>query len=219
MNFDYNHIEIPEEVRKWINRLPGYDGINIRENTFTNQERWLLGRTDAQIFNYAKSDPFSTCPLYPRAAATTCKLDCAKQCGSHECWEVFNEWASTPICKPELSAQLGSPMVFICSPFAGTIEANVTKALKYCRFAVGKGKFPITPHCYFPRFMDDGDPAERELAISFGIKWLYGCRELWIFGEHISEGMKKEILAAKWKGIKIRRFDENMEEMRYETTS
>jgi hypothetical protein len=97
MSFDYNRIEIPEEVREWINRLPGYDGINVRENTFTNQERWLLGRTDAQIWGYAKSHPFSTCPLFVRARATECKLDCDKQCGSHECWEVFKKWAVTPI--------------------------------------------------------------------------------------------------------------------------
>jgi hypothetical protein len=105
------------------------------------------------------------------------------------------------------------PMVFICSPFAGDIEANTAKALEYCRFAIGKGKFPIAPHCYFPRFMDDGKAAERELAMSFGLRLLYQCRELWIFGGHISEGMKREILAAKWKGIRIRRFNESMEEM------
>jgi len=105
------------------------------------------------------------------------------------------------------------PMVFICSPFAGDVETNAERALRYCRFAVQKGKFPVAPHCYFPRFMDDGDPAERELAISFGIRLLYECRELWIFGSHISEGMKREILAAKWKNIRIRRFSENLEEM------
>ncbi|GHV36376.1 hypothetical protein FACS18949_15730 [Clostridia bacterium] len=52
---DYNYIEIPAELRRWINRQPGYDGINIRENTFTNQERWLLGRTDAPKSDCAKS--------------------------------------------------------------------------------------------------------------------------------------------------------------------
>jgi hypothetical protein len=109
------------------------------------------------------------------------------------------------------------PMVFICSPFAGNTNANMAKALKYCRFALNKGKFPIAPHCYFPHFMDDSKPAERELAISFGLKLLCQCRELWIFGAHISEGMKKEILAAKWNGIRIRQFNENMEEVHHGT--
>jgi len=103
--------------------------------------------------------------------------------------------------------------VFICSPFAGDVSTNVKKALMYCRFAVGKGKLPIAPHCYFPRFLDDNDPAERDLAISYGIRLLYECRELWVFGTRISDGMKKEILAAKWRGIRIRRFSENLDEI------
>jgi hypothetical protein len=103
--------------------------------------------------------------------------------------------------------------VFICSPFAGDMEANMKKALEYCRFALKKGKFPIAPHCYFPHFMNDGIPAERELAISFGLRLLVECREVWIFGTNISEGMKREILAAKWRNIRIRQFNENMQEI------
>ena len=103
--------------------------------------------------------------------------------------------------------------VYICSPFAGDTEANVEKALKYCRFAIDKGKLPIAPHCYFPRFMDDSNPAERELGMDFAIRLLYGCRELWVFGDKISEGMKREIAAAQWRNIRIRRFGENLEEM------
>jgi len=106
-----------------------------------------------------------------------------------------------------------TPKVYICSPFAGETEANVGKALKYCRFALQKGKFPIAPHCYLPRFMDDENPTERELALSFGLRLLNDCRELWIFGSRISEGMKREILAAKWRGIRIRQFNEDMEVM------
>lgn len=105
----------------------------------------------------------------------------------------------------------GAPMVYICSPFAGDTETNVANALRYCRFAVGKGMFPIAPHCYLPRFMDDGVPAERELALFFGIRLLYDCRELWIFGTRISEGMNREIRAAKQRGIKIKQFTEEME--------
>jgi len=101
--------------------------------------------------------------------------------------------------------------VYICSPFAGDTEVNVENALKYCRFAVRQGKFPIAPHCYLPRFMDDDNPDERALALSFGIRLLYGCRELWIFGSHISAGMKQEITAAKQRGIQIKNFNEKME--------
>jgi len=110
-----------------------------------------------------------------------------------------------------------APKVYICSPFAGDPENNIKKALRYCRFALTRGNFPVAPHCYFPLFMDDDIPTERELALAFGIRMLGGCRELWVFGERISEGMKKEIAAAKNKGIPVRRFNDAMEETAYET--
>jgi hypothetical protein len=111
------------------------------------------------------------------------------------------------------SAKAKPAMVYICSPYRGNTEGNAANALRYCRFAVERGKFPIAPHCYLPRFMDDGNPAERELALSFGVRLLCGCRELWVFGTEISAGMKREILAAKRRGIRIRRFSAEMEEM------
>ena len=103
--------------------------------------------------------------------------------------------------------------VYICSPFAGDTTVNAKKALRYCRFVLDRGKLPIAPHCYFQLFMDENDPTERELGLSFGLRLLYECRELWIFGTRITDGMKREILAAKWRGIRIRQFAENMEEM------
>jgi hypothetical protein len=112
-------------------------------------------------------------------------------------------------------AQTSRPLVYICSPFAGDIEANVNKALAYCRFALLKGNVPIAPHCYLPRFMNEGDPAERELALSFGLRFLYQCRELWVFGTKISEGMKREIYSAKRRNIQIKQFNEDMEEIQH----
>lgn len=96
------------------------------------------------------------------------------------------------------------PFVYICSPFAGDTSANVEKALSYCRFALDKGKFPIAPHCYLPRFMNDENPAERELALAFGLRLLSECRELWIFGDHISVGMRREVSHARKRGIRLR---------------
>jgi hypothetical protein len=122
--------------------------------------------------------------------------------------------ALTAIAKTERRAkQYHHPRIYICSPYRGDTEANVTNALRYCRFAVSQGKFPIAPHCYLPQFMDDNDPAEREQALKFGINFLYDCRELWIFGTNITAGMKREILAAKHRNIRIKQFNEKMEEL------
>jgi len=90
--------------------------------------------------------------------------------------------------KSESGVKTEPQMVFICSPFAGDTKANTNKALQYCKFAVSKGKFPIAPHCYFPLFMNDGNSAERELGISFGLRLLYDCRELWLFGTMYPRG-------------------------------
>ena len=103
--------------------------------------------------------------------------------------------------------------VYICSPFKGDVETNTANAIRYCRFAVEKGYFPIAPHVYLPRFMDDDVPAERELALSFGLRLLGGCKAVWVFGEYVSEGMKREIAAAMKQGIQIKRFNAKMEEI------
>jgi len=103
------------------------------------------------------------------------------------------------------------PRVYICSPYRGDTKNNTQNALRYCRFAVERGYFPLAPHCYLPLFMDDNVPAERELALSFGLRLLNGCRELWVFGDVISEGMKREITRARDKGIPIKYFTENCE--------
>ena len=106
------------------------------------------------------------------------------------------------------------PIVYICSPFSGDTEANTEKARKYCRHAVDKGCIPIAPHLFFPQFMSDENPQERNLAIFMDIVLLSKCAELWVFGETISKGMSVEIEKAKRKGQPIRYFTEACEEVK-----
>ncbi len=110
------------------------------------------------------------------------------------------------------------PKAYICSPYKGDTETNIVNAIRYCKFAVEQGFMPVCPHIYFTRFLDDSIPDERELGLALGIKLLRGCSQIWIFaeslcgGDKISEGMRREILAAKKYGIKIRKFNDNTEE-------
>ena len=104
-------------------------------------------------------------------------------------------------------------MVYICSPLSGDVEGNQEKAARYCRFAVDTGYIPIAPHLYFPRFMNDTNPRERDLAIFMDIVLLTKCAQLWVFGETISKGMGIEIEKAKRKGQTIRYFTENCREV------
>ena len=105
-------------------------------------------------------------------------------------------------------------LVFICSPFAGDMEGNTRRAREYSRFAVSKDYIPIAPHLLFPQFLDDTDPAQRELGISFGLVLQSMCREMWVFGDTVSKGMAVEIEKAKERGIPIRYFTDRCVEVR-----
>jgi len=156
------------------------------------------------------------------------------------CLDITAYQAITAVDR-EARQKAAKQRVYICSPFAGgespltvpnnadaitnsqpaaqsnTIkQRNIQNALRYCRFAVGRGCMPIAPHCYFPHFMDDNDADERELALTFGIQLLKGCMEMWVFGKTISSGMKREIAAAKARRIPIRYWNEDLEELMHD---
>jgi hypothetical protein len=116
--------------------------------------------------------------------------------GSRKCKNATNR----------LTKRKDYPRVFICSPFRGDIVYNREAAAKYARYALDHNCFPIAPHLYLPVFMNDNDPAERELAIRFGLRLLGGCKELWMFGDTVSSGMRRELHEAHRKRIRIRYF-------------
>jgi len=105
------------------------------------------------------------------------------------------------------------PLVYICSPYAGDVDANVKNAQRYSRFAVDNGYLPIAPHLLFPQFMNDTVPKERELGMFFGNVLMSKCAEVWVFGSVISVGMKAEINRAKRKYYRLRYFNESCEEV------
>ena len=121
--------------------------------------------------------------------------------------------ALTKIKREAKQARAFRPLVYICSPLSGNIAANQRSARRYCRFAVDSGCIPLAPHLYFPQFMDDGNVAERDLALFMDIVLLSKCSELWVFGERISKGMSIEIEKAKRKGQPIRWFTDDCKEV------
>ena len=121
--------------------------------------------------------------------------------------------ALSSIEKEERSLRTFRPIVYICSPYAGDVETNVQKARRYCRFAVDKGYIPIAPHLLFTQFLNDDNPKERQLGIFFGNAVMSKCSEVWVFGEHISNGMEAEIKRAKRKNYPLRYFNEDLEEV------
>lgn len=105
------------------------------------------------------------------------------------------------------------PLVYICSPYSDDILNNERKARVFSKFAVRQGMIPLTPHLLYPQFMDENDPAERELGLFFGMVLLSKCEQVWVFGSRISSGMVKEIYKAECKGIPVRYFTEDCVEV------
>ena len=121
--------------------------------------------------------------------------------------------AMTMIEKEERALRAFRPIVYICSPYSGDVEAHTAAAQRYCRFAVDSGCIPVAPHLLFPQFLDDADPDERELGLFFGNALMSKCSEVWVFGETISTGMIAEIDRAKRKNQHIRYFTDGCKEV------
>ena len=78
--------------------------------------------------------------------------------------------ALTNIHREEMAADKKAaylPLVYVCSPHVGDIETNVKNAKRYSRCAVDENAILVTPHLLYPQFMDDGNEAEREMAMHF----------------------------------------------------
>ena len=87
-----------------------------------------------------------------------------------------------------------------------TIE-NLKNAKRYSRYACLHGAVAITPH-FFAEYLNDDVEWERDLAMCMDQRLLELADEVWVFGKRISEGMRREITAAKRNGIRIRYFNE-----------
>ncbi len=105
------------------------------------------------------------------------------------------------------------PMVFICSPYAGNVDENTERARAYCRTAVNLGYLPVAPHLFFPQFLNDSNMAERNLGLLMGQVMLTKCREIWVFGDTISDGMRQEIRKARVRNMSIRYFNRDCQEV------
>ncbi len=93
--------------------------------------------------------------------------------------------------------------IYVCSPYSGDTDLNIKNAIEYTRVVIDSGNAPIAPHLYITRVLDDAIPRDRESGTKIGIELLLVCDEIWVFGENISQGMRREIEVAEKEGIKI----------------
>lgn len=118
--------------------------------------------------------------------------------------------------KPRVAMPKKLKKVFICSPLrpTGATAEERKKELTHnrriaevaCKCAVRLGYMPLAPHLFFPLFLSDNDLEEREVGIRFGLEWLKECDEIWVIGQRVSEGMKREIVVAVERGIPVIQF-------------
>ena len=85
--------------------------------------------------------------------------------------------------------------IFLCSPYAGNVEANVALARRLCAEILAQGHSPFAPHLLYPQVLDDADHEARERGIRAGLEWLRMCDEVWCWRE-VSPGMVREVAYA-----------------------
>ena len=103
---------------------------------------------------------------------------------------------------------MSKELIYIISPYAGDIEANVAFAIRCCRMAIQQGHTPIAVHLLYPQILNDLDPAERATGLELGLNILQHCAASWVCGTRISCGMEGEIRAAQQLNIPIRYVEE-----------
>jgi hypothetical protein len=95
--------------------------------------------------------------------------------------------------------------VFVGHPIAGNIEENVKKVLKICSEIHSKDIIPVAPYLVSLQYLNDEVVEDRELGMEANHECFHRryVDELWLYGDHISAGMKQEVLLAKEMGIPI----------------
>lgn len=100
---------------------------------------------------------------------------------------------------------------YICSPLSGNISGNIENAKRYARYIFKCGMAPVIPH-FYALVLNDEIPDERKLGMQAGLSLLWVCDEVWVFGDEITEGMKKEIIFAEKLNIKVKYIGKGIEE-------
>jgi len=98
-------------------------------------------------------------------------------------------------------------IVYIAHPVGGDVQNNLKKIAKITREICLKtdGIIPVAPYFLFCNALDDNNENEREIGMKLSQDYLFriDVDELWLYGDKISAGMKKEIELAHIFDIKV----------------
>ena len=106
---------------------------------------------------------------------------------------------------------MNKDLVYVCSPLGAPTEdginRNMQKASEYVKNISERCNCrAIAPHSFLPKYLDDSVPAERELGLKFGLDLIKLCKKMYVCGDVISNGMRKEIELARSLDIPIVRW-------------
>ena len=101
---------------------------------------------------------------------------------------------------------------YICSRYRARneekLQMHIRDAIDACRKVHEEGNIPVAPHLYWPRFLNDNDPQDRDYGIAAGLMAMRECDEMIVLirtdgpeEEWISQGMEAEIREAVKIGI------------------
>lgn len=98
--------------------------------------------------------------------------------------------------------------LYVCSPLNAPSRRikrrNMLKAREYMRqVSQILHCSAVAPHAYISLLLDDAIPAERELALEFGLRLLELCDGLVVCSKIISSGMRSEVAKARELGLPI----------------
>ena len=104
---------------------------------------------------------------------------------------------------------------YVCSPCtaatAKEVQRNVQAARFYMWYAFENlNVIARAPHAYLPILLSDKLPAERALALRFGLELLEQSDMVLVCGKQLSTGMKGEIARAVELNIPITVYDEEL---------
>lgn len=98
----------------------------------------------------------------------------------------------------------GWPICVVESPFAGDTERNRAYALRACTDCLDRHEVPYASHCFFPQFLNEDVPEEREMGITAGYAmWWHAAKIAFYVDLGWSPGMQRALCRAKTKFFAI----------------
>jgi len=89
------------------------------------------------------------------------------------------------------------PRIFLCSPYSGDINANLSYLALCVEDSLARGEAPFASHGFYPHYLDDEDNDQRALGMACGHSWLAVAWKCAVYEDRgISAGMVKDMKAA-----------------------